>query len=186
MPYQGTLAEAPPAQLGTRSLDPRATSARVDRDSQLADALRLRAPTAAEQLVATYGDRAYRVAIGITGNGPDAEEAVQDAFWSVVRKIDSFRGDSSLGSWIYRITANAAYERLRGRARRRDEISLDEVLPLFREDGRHIGPIRDWSASIYDPAAQTELRDALSSAIDDLPAHYRAVIVMRDVEGMSL
>ena len=186
MRYEGTLAAAPPSQLGTQPLDPQTTPARVDPDSQLVKALRLRAPTAAEQLVATYGDRAYRLAIGITGNGPDAEEAVQDAFWSVVRKIDTFRGDSSVGSWIYRITANAAYQKLRGRAHRRDEISLDEVLPSFHEDGRHAGPISDWSASIDDPAVQTELRAALDSAIGELPAHYRAVIVLLDVEGLSM
>src|SRR5438552_2323131 len=186
MRYEGTLAAAPPTQLGTQPLDPRTTPARVDPDSELVKALRLRAPTAAEQLVATYGDRAYRLAIGITGNGPDAEEAVQDAFWSVVRKIDTFRGDSALGSWIYRIVANAAYQKLRGRVHRRDEISLDEVLPAFREDGRHAGPISDWSARIGDPAVQTELRAALDSAIGELPAHYRAVIVLHDVEGLSM
>jgi len=172
--------------VSTQPLDPQATPARVDRDSQLVKALRLRAPTAAERLVATYGDRAYRLAIGITGNGPDAEEAVQDAFWSVVRNIDTFRGDSSVGSWIYRITANAAYQKLRGRAHRRGEISLDEVLPSFHEDGRHAGPVGDWSASIDDPAVQTELRAALDSAIGELPAHYRAVIVLHDVEGLSM
>jgi len=150
------------------------------------EALRLREATAAERLVATYGDRAYRLAIGITGNGPDAEEAVQDALWNVVRKIDTFRGDSSLGSWIYRITANAAYQKLRGRARRRDEISLDEVLPSFHEDGRHAEPINDWSASTDDPAVQAELRAALDSAIRELPDHYRAVIVLHDVEGWSM
>src|SRR6266566_4331584 len=53
-----------------------------------------RARSAADLLVATYGDRAYRLAIGITRNEQDAEEAVQDSFWSVVRKIDTFRGDS--------------------------------------------------------------------------------------------
>ena len=186
MRCQGTLAAPPPVQLGTQPLDPRTSPARVDRDSQLVEALRLRAPTAAERLVATYGDRAYRLAIRITGNGPDAEEAVQDAFWSVVRKIDTFRGDSSVGSWIYRITVNAAYQKLRGRAHRRHEISLDEVLPLFHEDGSHAGPISDWSASIDDPALQAELRAALGSAIGELPAHYRAVIVLLDVEGLSM
>ena len=186
MPYQGTRAAAPPAQLGTQPLEPQPTSAGIDRDSQLVEALRLRVSTAAERLVAAYGDRAYRLAIRITGSGPDAEEAVQDAFWSVLRKIDIFRGDSSFGSWIYRITANAAYQKLRDRAHRRDEISLDEVLPPFHEDGRHAGPISDWSASIHDPAVQTELRAALVSAIGELPAQYRAVIVLHDVEGSSM
>jgi RNA polymerase sigma-70 factor, ECF subfamily len=158
----------------------------LDRDWDLLAVLREREPTAAETLINAYGDRAYRLASGITGNGPDAEEVVQDAFWSVVRKIDTFRGDSSLGSWIYRIVANAAYGKLRDRAHRRDVISLDEILALFQEDRRHTGPISDWSANIHDPALQTELRATLRSAIGDLPAHYRAVIVLHDVEGMSL
>jgi RNA polymerase sigma-70 factor (ECF subfamily) len=186
MGHHGTRPAAPPAQRGTQALDPQPTSARIDRDSQLVDALRVGAATAADLLVATYGDRAYRLAIGITRNEQDAEEAVQDSFWSVVRKIDTFRGDSSFGSWIYRITANAAYQKLRGRARRRHEISLDEVLPPFHEDGRHAGPISDWSASIHDPAVQAELGAALASAIGELPVQYRAVIVLHDVEGVSM
>jgi len=100
--YLGTLTAAPRNQL---------SAVRPDRDRELLEALRRREPTAGERLVASYGDRAYRLAIRITGNAPDAEEAVQDAFWSVVRKIDTFRSDSALGSWIYRIVANAAYQK---------------------------------------------------------------------------
>ena len=163
-----------------------AASTQVDHDGELLGALRRRDRTAAECVVARYGDRAYRLAMGITRNAQDAEETVQDALWSVIQKIDTFRGDSSLGSWIYRIVANAAYQKLRGRARRRDEISLDEVLPLFHEDGRYAGPISDWSASIDDAAVQVELRATLDSAIGELPAHYRAVVVLHDVEGLSM
>src|SRR5262245_1771750 len=102
--------------LGGNGRDPvRAGPAKVDRDWQLLQALRRRDPVAPEQLVATYGDRAHRLATRITGNAQDAEEAVQDAFWSVIRKIDMFRGDSALGSWIHRIVINAAYHALRRR-----------------------------------------------------------------------
>src|SRR5438132_10115549 len=83
---------------------------RADRDLDLLDALRRREPMAAECLVTRYGERAYRLARRITGNGQDAEEVVQDAFWTVVRKIDTFRGESAFGSWLYRIVANAAYQ----------------------------------------------------------------------------
>jgi len=86
MGHQGTRPAAPPAQLGTQALDPQPTSARIDRDSQLVDALRVGAATAADLLVATYGDRAYRLAIGITRNEQDAEEAVQGRF--VLRILD--------------------------------------------------------------------------------------------------
>ena len=73
---------------------------RADRDLDLLEALRLHEPTAAERLVTTYGERAYRLATSITGNKQDAEEVVQDAFWTVVRKIETFRGESAFGSWL--------------------------------------------------------------------------------------
>jgi RNA polymerase sigma-70 factor (ECF subfamily) len=136
--------------------------------------------------VGAYGDRVYRLAIRITGNASHAEEVVQDAFSSVLRNMGTFRGDASLGSWIYRIVANAAYQNVRRRRHRRDEICLEDVLPSFQEDGRHAGPISDWSARIDDPAAQTELRAALNAAIDDLPPAYRVAIVLRDVQGSSM
>jgi len=158
---------------------------RADRDLDLLEALRLHDPTAAERLVATYGERAYRLATSITGNGQDAEEVVQDAFWTVVRKIDTFRGESAFGSWLYRIVANAAYQKLRGRQSRGRDLSLDEVLPSFDAQGRHVGPTADWSARVDDPSVQTELRMALTSAIDELPPVARAVLVLRDVEGLS-
>ncbi len=160
--------------------------ATADRDWGLVEALRQGEATAAECLVATFGDRACRLAIGITGNQEDAEEAVQDAFWNVIRKIDTFRGESSFRSWIYRITANAAYQKRRRGAHRRNKITLDEVLPHFHEDGHHADPITDGSTRLYDPAMQRELRDVLASALEELPPHYRAAIVLRDVEGLSI
>ena len=158
---------------------------RSDCDLDLLEALQLQDPTAAERLVATYGARAYRLATRITGNGLDAEEVVQDAFWTVARKIDTFRGESAFGSWLYRIVANAAYQKLRGWRSRGRERSLDEVLPSFDAQGRHVGPVADWSARVDDPSAQTELRMALTSAIDELHPVSRTVLVLRDLEGLS-
>ena len=158
---------------------------RVDRDHDLLQALRRREPMAAEGLVTRYGERAYRLASRITGNVSDAEEVVQDAFWTVVRKIETFRGDSAFGSWLYRIVANAACQKLRGRRGRDRDLSLDEVLPSFDAQGRHVGPIADWSARVDDHSVQTELRMALTSAIDELPPVSRTMLVLRDVEGLS-
>src|SRR5207244_2810888 len=80
----------------------------------------------------------------------------------------------------------AAYQKRRRGAHRRNEITLDEVLPHFHEDGHHADPITDWSTRLYDPAMQRELRDVLASALEELPPHYRAAIVLRDVEGLSI
>src|SRR5689334_2265827 len=156
-----------------------------DRDCGLAEALRRGEPFAPERLIGEYGERAHRLASRITGNGQDAQEVVQDAFWTVVRKIDTFRGESAFGSWLYRIVANAAYQKLRRRRRRRRDVPLDEVLPRFDDAGRHAGPVDDWSCCVDDPALRTELRVVLTTAIDELPATYRTVLVLRDVEGRS-
>ncbi len=157
----------------------------VDRDRELVQALRRGAPTAPDQLVAVYGDRAYRLATSITGREEDAEEVVQDAFWAVVRKIDAFRGDSAFGSWLYRIVANAAYQKLRERRSRRGDVPLGEVLPFLEGTGARGPVVADWSGQVDEPSRQIELRLALRSAIDELPVRYRAVLVLHDVEGLS-
>ena len=158
---------------------------RVDRDGDLVEALRRGDPRAAEGLLRAYGERAYRLAIRITRARPDAEEVVQDALLTVVRKIAGFRGDSAFGSWLYRIVANAAYQKIRGRRRREGEVSADAVPGLLSDGARHAGRPGDWSVAVENPARQTEVRAALTEAIDELPLHYRTIFVLRDLHGLS-
>lgn len=158
---------------------------RIDKDAGLVEGLRRRDPGAPETLVATYGDRVYRLAIRITGNEQDAEEVVQDTLWTAARKIDTFKGESAFGSWLYRITANTAYQKLRGRQGKRLEISWEDLLPSFDEQVRHAEPVGDWSARAEEPALQTELRTVLTAAINDLPGDYRTAFLLHDVEGLS-
>lgn len=154
-------------------------------DARLLAGLRRGDPDAVNELVERYAARAYRVAIGITRNAADAEEAVQDALWNGIRNADSFRGDAAFGSWFYRIVANAAYQKVRRTAHRRVEISLEQVLPRFHEDGAP-EVVVDWSGRLDDPAVRSGVRAALSAAIDDLTPDYRAAVVLRDVEGLSV
>ena len=158
----------------------------IDRDAALLEALRGHEPAAAEQLVATYGDRAYRLALRIAGNREDAEEVVQDAFYAVLCRIEMFRGDASFGSWVYRIVAKGACQKLQRRRWQRLEIVLDDVLPVFDENGRHVTPSIDWSAAVDDASRDTEVRLALNAALDELLPHYRTALVLRDVEGLSV
>jgi RNA polymerase sigma-70 factor, ECF subfamily len=162
-----------------------APGARVDVDADLVAALRAEEPEAAERLVERFGDRVYRLAMRITGSREDAEEAAQDALWTVARKIGMFKGESAFGSWIYRITANAAYQKLRTRKQKSAEIALDDVLPSLDDDGRHFEPMDDWSNRVDERALQGELRQVLQEAIDGLPPDYRTALVMHDVEGLS-
>src|SRR2546426_239036 len=124
----GRRAAAPSSRPNVGAPDQAAVPTSGDRDGHLVEALRRCEPVAAERVVATYGDRAYRLAVGITGTAEDAEEVVQDAFWTVIRKIDTFRGESAFGSWLYRIVANAAYQKLRGRDRKSTRLNSSHLV----------------------------------------------------------
>lgn len=169
------LDEAPPL--------PRAST--VDQDARLVERLRRQEPEAAEALVASYGDRVYRLAIRITRNGSDAEEVVQDALWAPARKIDSFRGTAAFGSWVYRIAANAAYQKRRGRRVDRNGTSWEELSVAMDETGEPVHPGVDWSPRLKDPVLQAELHAVLRAAIDELPEEHRATFLLHDVEGLS-
>ena len=158
---------------------------KTDGDAALVEALRRDDPEAPELLVETYGDRVYRLALRITGSNEDAEEAAQDALWTAARKISTFKGESAFGSWLYRIAANAAYQKLRARRSKAHEIAMEDVLPAFDDAGRHFEPMADWSERVDEQALQGELRRVLGAAIDGLPPDYRTALVLHDVEGLS-
>src|SRR3990172_5526153 len=140
---------------------------------------------AVEGLVEAFGDKVYRLAMRITRSPDDAEEVTQDALWTAARKIDSFRGDSAFGSWLYRIAANTAYQKLRSRREREVEVDWDALLPQFDDDGRHLEPVEDWSESAGELVVQNELREKLQEAVNALPPDYRTAFVFHDVEGLS-
>jgi RNA polymerase sigma-70 factor (ECF subfamily) len=143
---------------------------------------------ALEVLMTRYSSRVYRLAHGITRNPADAEEIVQDVFWQLVRKGADFEGRAAVASWIYRVTTNLALNKRRGK-RHELETSLDDCLPSFEADGHRAGPraflVADWSARPDDELLSGETRRVLEEAIDRLPEHYRAVLVLRDVEELS-
>ena len=146
--------------------------AAIDPDTALVEQLRRQDAGAAEALVGTYWDRVYRLAIRITGNPSDAEEVVQDTLWAVNRKIDTFRGVAAFSTWLYRITANTAYQKLRGRRSTRDHVSWEDLAPSFDN-------------KVQDPAIGTELRAVLNAAIGELSAIHRTIFILHDVEGLS-
>ena len=143
---------------------------------------------ALEALMQRYASRVYRLAFGITQNPEDAEEVVQDVFLTLFRKIHGFEGRSALGTWIYRVTMNVALAKRRGQRAER-EVSLESQLPTFRPDGRREGDpayLRaDWSQTPESALLSGETREFLHWAIAALPAKYRAVLVLRDIEGLS-
>jgi RNA polymerase sigma-70 factor (ECF subfamily) len=157
----------------------------VDRDANLVAQLRHQEPGAAEALVAVYGDRVYRLAVRITGSRSDAEEVAQDALLAAILKIDSFRGAAAFGSWIYRIAANAAYQKRRRRRHGRHETSWREVVLPVDTTSEPAPLDTDWSPRLEDPALHGELRDILRVAIDALREGHRAIFLLHDADGLS-
>lgn len=150
---------------------------------------RLRAgdTTALEILMEQHAPRVYRVAHGITQNAADAEEVVQDVFLTLFNKIHTFEERAALGSWLYRVATNAALATRRGRRSNR-ELPLDSLLPTFLPDEHRAGGrefvLRDWSRSPEVALLSQETREIVQRAIEFLPEQYRAVLVLRDIEGL--
>jgi RNA polymerase sigma-70 factor (ECF subfamily) len=136
-------------------------------------------------LARAYGTKVYQLALRYTRNKEDAEEVVQDVLMKVRDKIDAFRGDAALSSWIYRITFNTAMSRLRStRAARRHEVPDEPVGTSDEVVTRVIEPA-DWSSLGDELVLRGQLREALHAAVAELPAIYRAPVVLRDLRGLS-
>ena len=142
--------------------------------------------SAMADLTSAYGARIHQLAFRYMKNWEDAEEVTQDVLMKVFRKIDAFRGDAALSSWIYRITFNTAMSRLRvGRSARaaeqqqRNESTVDELAGMTRQDPA------DWSMLADDHVMRREMREQLITALTRLPEVYRTPVLLRDIQGLS-
>jgi len=160
----------------------------VNPEARLVERLRAGDAAALEALMSEYASRVYRLAFGITRDQGDAEEVAQDVFLTLATKTAMFEERAALGSWIYRITTNAALNKRRGK-RREVETSLEEHLPAFQADGHREGDrtylLADWSQNPERELLSGETRRVLEQALDALPERYRAVVTLRDVEELS-
>lgn len=141
---------------------------------------------ALRELAETYGSKIYQLAFRYLRNKEDAEEVTQDVLFKVHRKVAAFRGDAALSSWIYRITFNAAMSRLRTVKYQRSQ--TDDV-PVIGGDGEDSSSPRtevaDWSNLADEQVYRSQLRRRVFNAILNLPAIYRAPVMLRDIQGMS-
>ena len=141
--------------------------------------------TAVGDLATTYGPRIHQLAFRYMKNWEDAEEVTQDVLLKVSRKIDAFRGDAALSSWIYRITFNTAMSRLRtGRQARAAEQSRADTVPADLTP-RLSHEAADWSALADDQVLRREMREQLLEALTHLPEVYRIPVLLRDIQGLS-
>lgn len=153
-------------------------------DDLLLARLRARDPQAFEDLVRGYGARLLAVARRIVGSEDDARDVLQDAFLSASRGIDGFTGGSKVSTWLHRIVVNAALMKLRSR-RRRNEESIEELLPRFDATGAWADAPGGWDESADVLLERREVRDRVRRCIAKLPESYRTVLVLRDIEDLD-
>ena len=146
--------------------------------------MRARDGSAVADLASLYGPRIQQLALRYLKNWEDAEEVAQDVLMKVFGKIDAFRGDAALSSWIYRITFNTAMSRLRtGRASKTSEVqsrdTQNDAAEIVRTEPA------DWTALADDRVMRIEMRKRLVDALTMLPEVYRVPVLLRDINGLS-
>lgn len=164
-----------------------------ERDLELAARLLKGDSAAVAELAADFGPMISQQAFKYMKNWEDAEEVAQDVLLKVVRKIELFRGESALSSWIYRITFNTAMSRLRnGRFSRPHEVLIGDLAASSRrhsefEDSRmpaFLDP-PDLTNMGDEAVMRRQLREKVIDALKDMPDVYRVPVVLRDLQGMS-
>jgi RNA polymerase sigma-70 factor, ECF subfamily len=137
------------------------------------------------ELASTYGPRIQQLAFRYVKNWEDAEEVTQDVLMKVHRKIDAFRGDAALSSWIYRITFNTAMSRLRTAKSARAADRQKGDASHADEQGRPVREPADWTSMADDHVLRGEMRQSLIEALGHLPEVYRVPVILRDIQGLS-
>ena len=136
-----------------------------------------------ERVFKDYAPRIYSLARRMLDSDADAEDVTQDVLLQVVRKLDTFRGESAFPTWLHRITVNAAMANRRKRAVRQKH-QVSDPLDHFLENGKHHAPVRPWSIEPSQQALDRETHELIETAISRLPETYRDVYVLADVEGL--
>src|SRR5262245_18443373 len=140
-------------------------------------------PVSPEQVFHDYAPRVYHLARRMLGNDADAEDVTQDVLLQVVRKLDTFRGEAALPTWLHRVTVNAALAHRGKRARWQEREHADQLDRVF-EDGHPAASARPWSVEPDQAVLDQETQQLIERAIAKLPETYRDVYVLADVEGL--
>ena len=144
-------------------------------NSELVRLSQLGDETAFEQLVVRHQDLVFSLAFKLTGNKEMANDVAQEAFIRAWKAIDKFRGDSTFGTWIYRITVNSAWT-LRKKAKKHNTLNIDDTYePVIIDEKR-------------DPelvAINSDLSSTLINALDKIPLDQRIIVELKNIEGRS-
>lgn len=139
--------------------------------------------SAFRQIMQRCNQRLYRVVRGVVDNDAEAEDIVQEAYVHAFGKIDSFRGEASIATWLTRIALNEAYGRLR---KRKQTVGVEHIDAAPMPGKVVMFPNRFGSEDPAAAAAREQLRHMLEFAVDGLPEAFRIVFVLREIEGCTV
>lgn len=137
-----------------------------------------------DKLAQIYQKKIYGLSFNLTRNQMDAQDVAQEVLLTIYRKIHTFQGKSAFSSWVYRITLNATYMKLRSK-KKEPKISLEDMLPSFNSSGYQQEKIQDWSENTESLLFSNETKSMIKKAVDQLPEKEKVVFMLRDVEGLS-
>ena len=152
-------------------------------EKDLLEGLRQRREDAYRRLVDGYSEKLYRLACRILRQEEDAREVLQEVFVKVVQKIADFQGDSSLYTWLYRVTVNESLMRKRGLAVHKKEESFEDLMPHY-EFGYLADNTRDWSRAADERFQSEEFRDLVRRLVDELPDSLKTPYILKDMEEL--
>ncbi len=152
-------------------------------DAELVRRARIRDEAAIRTIMQANNRRLYRIARGILRNDGEAEDVVQETYVRAFTRLDSFRGDSSLATWLSRIAMNEALGRLR---RQRPSVDWTTLEPGTLNAQIIQFPVSATSDDPEKSMAQREIQHVVEQAIDELPEAFRIVFITRVIEGMNV
>lgn len=151
-------------------------------ETELVAGLRSKTEAAYRRLIEEYADKLYRLCFRILRNEEDARETLQDVLTKVVTKIENFQGDSSLYTWLYRVTMNECL--MRKRDAHPPEESFEDLLPRY-EFGFLLDKAYDWTKTAEQKFENEEFRKTIQDYVGELPEQIRSAYVLKDLEEMS-
>jgi RNA polymerase sigma-70 factor (ECF subfamily) len=152
-------------------------------DRELLERIRSDEPEAFDQLVDRYGDRIFGFGMRMCGEREDARDVLQETLMQAYRSLKGLKHPKALGSWLYRVAANACLmKRRKGKYEPERELSLEELAP--GGEAGSLPEIPDLSNQPDDALERSRLREAVRQAVLELPSHYRIVLVLRDMEHL--
>jgi len=132
------------------------------------------------KLVEAYQEPIYHTALKMTKNREDAEDVLQETFVTMVEKLDQFRGDARLYTWLYRIAVNNVYKRTRI-TQKHEAMDIDDP-DVQQIHGQNLS---EWPETQELLGERKWLQDVLAEGLDNLPQKYRTVFILRDIQGLS-